>query len=194
MTAAGQLGRVVLPGSGLGVEPADAGLAGAMTVHREHGGPRCVASVGHEQVRRDRHGVLGVEDEARPLEALAGHHVGDLDLGRDQLGPRRERPVETLREPPAPRLQRGAVVVGSGSDSSVTMRRVTTWNHGEKFRWRVVGSLTPAVPRCRFVAARDPRHRAPRARPRCHIAPTRCGRAPWWSPLGPCGTLEPWQS
>ena len=69
------------------LEPDHLGLARAVTVAGQDGRRRAgLAAVGHQQVGRDRHRALGVEDDLLPAVAVALHRLEGLDVERDRLG------------------------------------------------------------------------------------------------------------
>ena len=85
---AGQLERVVGVGHVGVLEPDHLRLARPVAVAGEDGRSRrpALALVGHQQVGRHRHGVLGVEDDLVPPVAVAGDRLEGLDVERHRLG------------------------------------------------------------------------------------------------------------
>ena len=96
---------------------------------------------GTSKIGGHRHGVLGVEDDPLAPEAQGGPVVvvvglvGDLEVQRDQLGPRGQRILQSGFEPRSPGVESGEVAHRAGRPrSTVAISRLTAWNQGEKLR------------------------------------------------------------
>ncbi len=100
----------VVPVGGVGlVEAADEGLAGAVAVGGQDGGTGAHPAVGDEQVRRHRHGRVGVVDDLVPPVPVAGDALHRLEIERDPIGDR--GPSSSAQPGPAadPPLRRGSL-------------------------------------------------------------------------------------
>ncbi len=127
-----QLQGVVAVGR-IGVLQSDRlGLARPVPVAGQH---RCAGGdppVGHQQVRRHRHGVLGVEDDQVPAVAVALHRFERLGVeGHRQRawGPE-ARSGGRAGARAMPRWSRGRLR-GRGSSCGVAANRVIHWYHDE---------------------------------------------------------------